>query len=75
MTTKKDAQFSFDECSCMEMMSQSKGQQGEGDACAKIMAPFANLQDSGGECFEMMRQMMASCCGIEHEGDSTTREA
>ena len=79
MTTKKEAQFSFGECSCMEMMSQmmpqSKGQQGIGDACAKMMARFTNPQGSDGECFEMMSQMMASCCNIEQEDSSITREA
>ena len=79
MTTKKDVHLSFEECSCMEMMSQMmprfKGQQEVGDACAEMMAQFANPQGSGGECFEMMSQMMASCCGLEQVDDSITRES
>ena len=74
MTTKQDAQFSIEGCSCMEMMSQSKGQQGVGDACAEMISRFADPQGSGNECFEMMSQMMASCCGLQQEGDKIIKE-
>jgi hypothetical protein len=74
MTTKKDAQFSLENCSCMEMLSQSKGQQGMGDACAEMMSQLADPQGSGSECFEMMSQMMASCCGIQQEDDKIIKE-
>jgi hypothetical protein len=67
MTTKQKTQFSLENCSCMEMMSQSKGQLEVGDACAEIMSHFADPQGSGIEFFEMMSQMMTSCCGIQHE--------
>ena len=73
MTTKKGVQFSFEECSCMQMMSHFKGQQGVGEAWAEIMAQFDNAQSDGGEYLEMMSQMMASCCGIEQEEDNITR--
>jgi hypothetical protein len=58
-----------------QMMSQSKSQQGVGDACAKMMPQFADSQDSGSECFEMISRMAASCCGIQQEGDKIIKEA
>ena len=74
MTTKQDARFSFEDCFCMEMMSQMKEQQGVGDACAEMMSRFADPQGSDGEFFEMMSQMMNSCCGIQQEGDKIIKE-
>ena len=75
MTTKKDAQFSLGDCSCMELMSQSKGQQGVGDACAEMMSQFADSQGNGSECLEMMSQMAACCCGVQQKGDKIIKEA
>ena len=74
MTTKQDAQFSIEDCSCMEMMSHSKDQQGLGDACAEMISRFADPQGSGSECFEMMSQMMAFCCGLQQEDDKIIKE-
>lgn len=74
MTKKQDARFSFEDCSCMEMMSQLKEQQGVGDACAEMMSRFTDPQGSGSEYFEMMSQMMASCCGIQQEDDKIIKE-
>ena len=74
MTTKQDAQFLFEDCSCMEMMSQMKDQQWVGDTCAEMMSRFADPQGSGSEFFEMMSQMMASCCGIQQEDDKIIKE-
>ena len=79
MTTKKDAQFSLEDCSCVEMMaqmtSQSKDQQGVGDPCAEMMSQFASRQEMGDEFSEMMSQMFASCCGFQAETDKTTKMA
>ena len=79
MTMKKGAQFSLEECSCMEimshMMSQLKDHQEVGDACAEMVAQLCDVQRGSGEYVEMMSQMMVSCCGIEHEDDNITREA
>ena len=49
MTTKQKTQFSLENCSCMEMMSQSKGQQEVGDACAKMISQFVDPKGSGKE--------------------------
>ena len=67
MTTKQDTQFSLEDCSCMEMMSQSQGQHGIDEACAEMMSQFTDPQGSGSEFFEMMSQMMGSCCGLQQE--------
>ena len=79
MTTKQDAQYSPEECSCMEMMSQimfqSKDQQGAGSACAKMMSQFADPQGGGSEFLEKMSQMMDSCCDMQQEDDKTIRKA
>ena len=79
MTTKQDAQYSPEECSCMEMMSQlvsqSKDQQGTGNACTELMSQFADPQGGDSEFLEMMSQMMDSCCGMQQEDDKTIRKA
>jgi hypothetical protein len=75
MTTKQKAQFSLEDCSCMEMMSQSKDQQGVGDVCTEMMSQFIDPQGSGNEFLEKMSEMMASCCNIQQEEDETIRKA
>ena len=79
MSTKQDTQFSFENCSCMEMVSQimsdSKDQQGAGNACAEMMSQFADPQGGGSEILEKMSQMMDSCCGMQQEDDETIRKA
>jgi hypothetical protein len=75
MTAKKEVPFSFDDCSCMEMMAQmlaqSQGQQEMGNACAEMMAQFVDPQDSSREFFEMM----ASCCDLQEEEDKIIKKA
>ena len=79
MSTKQDTQFSFENCSCMEMMSQmmsnSKDQKRAGNACAEMMSQFADPQDGGSVILEKMSQMMDSCCGMQQEDDETIRKA
>ena len=74
MTTKKDTRFSLEDCSCMEMMSQPKHQHRIDEAFAEMMSQFADPQAGGGECFEMMSEMMAACCGTEQEDDKIIKE-
>ncbi len=74
MTTKQKTQLSLENCSCMEMMSQSKGQPEVGDACVEIMSHFADPQGSGAEFLEMMSQMMSSCCAIQHEDEEIIKK-
>ncbi len=79
MTTKKEAQFSFEDCSCIEMMAQmlaqSQGHLGIDDACAEMMSQFIDPEGSGSEFFEMMSQMMASCCDIYQKDDEAIKKA
>ena len=79
MATKQDAQYSLEDCSCMEMMSQimfqSKDQQGAGSACAEMMSQFAEPQGGDSEFLEKMSQMMDSCCDMQQEDDKTIRKA
>jgi hypothetical protein len=78
MTNKQDTQFSLENCSCMEMMSQmmspSKGRQEGGDACAEMMSQFVEPKGGGSECFEMMSQMIASCCGNQQEDEEIIKK-
>lgn len=79
MSTKQDTQFSFENCSCMEMMSQmmsnSREQQGAGSACAEMISQFTDSQGGGSEILEEMSKMMGSCCGMQQEDDETIRKA
>lgn len=79
MTMKKGAQFSLEECSCMEIMSHMtsnlKDNQEVGGACAEMVAQLCDVQRDSGEYVENMSQMMVSCCGIEYKDGSITKEA
>jgi hypothetical protein len=39
-----------------------------------MMSQFADPQAGGSECFEMMSEMMAACCGTEQEDDKIIKE-
>jgi hypothetical protein len=58
-----------------QIMSDSKDQQGAGNACAEMMSQFADPQGGGSEILEKMSQMMDSCCGMQQENDKTIRKA
>jgi hypothetical protein len=79
MAMKQDAQFSLEDCSCMEMMAQmlpqSKEQHGIDEACAEMISQFTGRQEAGDEFSEMMSRMFASCCGFQAETDKTTKKA
>ena len=75
MTTKKNTQFSLEDCSCMDMMSKFRDQKEIVDPCAEMMSQFTGRQEAGDELSVMMSQMIASCCGFQEESDKTTKKA
>ena len=78
MTTKRNTQFSLEDCYCMEMISKitspSKNRQESGDLCAEMMSQFVEPKGGGSECLEMMSQMITSCCGIQQEDEEIIKK-
>lgn len=74
MTKKQDTQFSLEDCSCMEFMSEIMEQEGAIDPCAEMMSQFAGRQEAGDKFVEMMSQMFATCCGFQLETEPIAKK-
>ena len=66
--TQENQGVPFDLTSCMAMIEEMMGQQGDGCGCTEIKSRMAGQ----GGCAEMMSQMMASCCGAQEETEEAT---
>ncbi|MGW8180784.1 MAG: hypothetical protein ACWGQW_18790 [bacterium] len=74
MTTKKDTQFSFEECFCEEMraqmMPQSKGRKEAAAGCVEMITQFGGSLDDS-ECRQMLSRAMSACFDAGQESCET----